>query len=37
MEKKVVCRNRKAAYDYFIEEAYEAGMVLLGPEVKSLR
>ena len=37
MEKKVVCRNRKAAYDYFIEEVYEAGMVLLGPEVKSLR
>lgn len=37
MEKKIVCRNRKAAHEYFIEEVYEAGMVLLGPEVKSLR
>ncbi|MGD2126594.1 MAG: SsrA-binding protein SmpB [Desulfobacteraceae bacterium] len=37
MDKKVVCQNRKAAYEYFIEEIYEAGMVLLGPEVKSLR
>jgi len=34
---KPVCQNRKARYDYFIEEKYEAGMVLLGPEVKSLR
>lgn len=37
MEKKIVCRNKKAAFDYFIEEVYEAGLVLLGPEVKSLR
>ncbi|MEE9610271.1 MAG: SsrA-binding protein SmpB [Desulfatiglandales bacterium] len=37
MAKKIVCRNRKAAYDYFIDEVYEAGMHLLGPEVKSLR
>lgn len=37
MSKKVVCRNRKASHDYFIEEVFEAGMVLLGPEVKSLR
>jgi SsrA-binding protein len=36
-KKKVVCRNKKAAHEYFIEEVYEAGMVLLGPEVKSLR
>jgi SsrA-binding protein len=37
MGKKIVCRNKKAAFDYFIEETFEAGMVLLGPEVKSLR
>ena len=37
MEKKIVCQNRKAAHDYFIEDVYEAGMVLLGAEVKSLR
>jgi SsrA-binding protein len=29
--------NRRARHDYFIEETYEAGMVLLGWEVKSLR
>lgn len=34
---KAVCRNRKAYHDYNIEETYEAGMVLLGTEVKSLR
>ena len=34
---KVVCQNRKARHDYFIEEVMEAGIVLLGPEVKSLR
>lgn len=37
MHKKIICRNKKAAYDYFIDETFEAGMVLLGPEVKSLR
>ncbi|MFC1580893.1 SsrA-binding protein SmpB [Thermodesulfobacteriota bacterium] len=37
MEKKIVCRNRKAAHEYFITETYEVGLVLLGPEVKSLR
>jgi SsrA-binding protein len=37
MQKRVVCQNRKARHDYLIEEAYEAGIVLLGPEVKSLR
>ncbi len=37
MEKKIVCQNRKARYDYFIDEIYEAGIVLVGPEVKSLR
>ncbi len=34
---KIVCQNRKARHDYFILEQYEAGMVLLGTEVKSLR
>ncbi|MFW6147868.1 MAG: SsrA-binding protein SmpB [Thermodesulfobacteriota bacterium] len=37
MQKRVVCQNRKARHDYFIEEVYEAGIVLVGPEVKSLR
>ncbi len=36
-EEKVVCVNRKARHDYFIEETYEAGLVLKGSEVKSLR
>jgi len=34
---KIVCQNRKARHDYFILDQYEAGMVLLGTEVKSLR
>ena len=29
--------NRKAFYDYFIEEEYEAGIVLTGSEIKSIR
>ncbi|HDG97957.1 MAG: SsrA-binding protein [Deltaproteobacteria bacterium] len=33
----VVCQNRKARHDYHIEEVIEAGIELLGPEVKSLR
>ena len=37
MQKKIVCQNRKARYDYSIDEIYEAGIVLSGPEVKSLR
>jgi SsrA-binding protein len=37
MKKKIICRNRKASHEYFIEEVFEAGIVLLGPEVKSLR
>jgi SsrA-binding protein len=32
-----ICENRKARHDYFIEERVEAGMVLSGAEVKSLR
>jgi SsrA-binding protein len=34
---KVVCTNRKARHDYEIVETYEAGIVLKGTEVKSLR
>ena len=34
---KVVATNRKARYDYAIEDTYEAGLVLSGTEVKSLR
>ncbi|MGD9160110.1 MAG: SsrA-binding protein SmpB [Desulfobacteraceae bacterium] len=37
MSIKIVCQNKKASHDYFIDETLEAGMVLLGPEVKSLR
>lgn len=33
----VVCSNRKAYHDYFIEDDYEAGLSLLGAEVKSVR
>jgi len=34
---KIVTENRKARYNYFIEDKFEAGMVLKGTEVKSLR
>ncbi len=34
---KVVATNRKARHDYSIEDTYEAGLVLMGTEVKSLR
>ena len=37
MDKKVICRNRKASHEYFIDEVFEAGMALLGAEAKSLR
>lgn len=33
----VLAQNRKASHDYFIEETYEAGIVLTGTEIKSLR
>lgn len=36
-EKKLIANNKKAYHDYFIEEKYEAGLVLHGTEVKSLR
>lgn len=34
---KIIAVNRKARHDYFIEDEFEAGMVLKGTEVKSLR
>ena len=34
---KIIAVNRKARHDFFIEDEYEAGMVLSGTEVKSLR
>ncbi|MED3560979.1 SsrA-binding protein SmpB [Bacillus xiapuensis] len=36
-EGKVVAQNKKAYHDYFIEETYEAGIVLQGTEIKSIR
>jgi SsrA-binding protein len=35
--KKIVCTNKKAFHDYTIESTIEAGIMLTGPEVKSLR
>jgi SsrA-binding protein len=35
--RKLIAQNRKARHDYTIEDVYEAGMVLQGTEVKSLR
>ena len=37
MGEKLICNNKRAYHDYFIEEKFEAGMVLRGTEVKSLR
>jgi len=34
---KIVCQNKRARFEYEISETYEAGMVLQGTEVKSLR
>lgn len=35
--RKVVANNKKAFHDFFIEEKYEAGIVLTGTEIKSIR
>jgi SsrA-binding protein len=35
--RKVIARNRRAFHDYHIEDTFEAGLVLTGTEVKSLR
>lgn len=34
---KIISKNSRAGYDFFIEEKYECGVVLAGTEVKSLR
>ena len=36
-EIKVIARNKKASHEYFILETYEAGIVLVGTEIKSVR
>ncbi len=36
-ELKLVANNKKARHDYFIEDVYEAGIVLTGTEIKSVR
>lgn len=35
--RKLIANNKKAFHDYFVDEKYEAGIVLVGTEVKSLR
>ncbi len=37
MGEKVVARNRKASHDFFLQEKYEAGLVLQGSEIKAIR
>tara|TARA_A100001011_G_scaffold392493_1_gene480168 strand:+ start:704 stop:1174 length:471 start_codon:yes stop_codon:yes gene_type:complete len=34
---KIICLNRKASFNYFFEQLYEAGIVLKGSEIKSIR
>ena len=34
---KIITQNKKARHDYFIEDTYEAGLKLLGTEIKSIR
>ena len=36
-QRKLVAGNKKARHDYFIEDTYEAGIVLTGTEIKSVR
>ena len=36
-QRKLLANNKKARHDYFIEEVYEAGLVLTGTEIKSVR
>lgn len=35
--KKIIANNKKARHDFFIDEVYEAGIVLTGTEIKSIR
>jgi len=34
---KIICKNRKAFFNFEVEDTFEAGIALLGSEVKSLR
>ena len=36
-QRKTIANNKKARHDYFIEETYEAGIILTGTEIKSAR
>ena len=36
-ERKIIADNRKARFDYFVEETYECGLELVGTEVKSVK
>lgn len=36
-DRKIIAQNKKATHDYFIEDTYEAGLVLTGTEIKSIR
>ena len=36
-ERKLIANNKKARHEYFIEDTYEAGIVLTGTEIKSVR
>ncbi|MCL7749025.1 MULTISPECIES: SsrA-binding protein SmpB [Halalkalibacter] len=36
-DRNVIAQNKRASHDYFIEETYEAGIVLKGTEIKSMR
>lgn len=35
--RKIIAKNKKATYDYFIEDEYECGIALLGTEIKAVR
>ena len=35
--RKIICQNKKAHHDYFIEDTFECGISLLGTEIKSIR
>nr|WP_280940279.1 SsrA-binding protein SmpB [Anaerorhabdus furcosa] len=37
MSEKLIALNRRASHDYFLEDRFEAGLVLVGTEIKSIR
>lgn len=36
-KERIICQNKRAYHDYFIEDTYECGIVLTGTEIKSIR